>query len=67
MINEKSRQWINALLQIETYPQAKVRCPECDTGFLFIKDVPVPQWNKMDRYLICDACGKYNVATNVLP
>jgi hypothetical protein len=63
MIDKKSRKWIDALLQFEKDPQAKVSCPECDTGFLFVKDVPISQWNKIDKYLICDSCGKYNVAT----
>jgi uncharacterized protein with PIN domain len=63
MKDKISRKWIDALLLFEKHPQAKIRCPECESGFLFVKDVAISQWNKIDKYLICDSCGKYNVAT----
>jgi hypothetical protein len=66
MKDEISRKWIDALLLFEKDPQAKIRCPECESGFLFNKDVPIPQWNKIDRNLVCDNCEKYNVATKAM-
>lgn len=48
-------------------PLAKVKCPECDTGYLRVKDEVVEKYGKLDRYMICDNCGRYNVMTMGIP
>lgn len=55
--------WIEAAKKLISNPDAIVKCPECQQGALKVTDVPAPDWNKIDRYLICDACGSRNVIT----
>lgn len=61
------RAWIDAGMAIEKDKTAKVLCPECKTGFLQVKDEPIPSWKKIDRYMICDHCGRHNVMTGNFP
>ena len=55
--------WIAAAKAFENDPNAKVSCPECNTGELFIKDEIALEHGIKDRYLICNFCGKWNVLT----
>lgn len=59
----KNKKWIDAVVVLEKNPQAEIVCPECQNGILQIKDEPIKVWKKIDRYLICSSCGKWNVAT----
>lgn len=35
-----------------------------DNGYLFVRDELIPNWSsKIDRLMICDSCGKYNILT----
>jgi len=56
-------QWIEAAKILEKNATAKVKCPECNTGELMVKDEFAPGKNKLDRYLICNHCGNWNVIT----
>lgn len=66
-MEEKTRKWIEAANMLIENPTAKVVCPECEKGFLQVKDEPIEIWKKLDRYLICDSCGKWNVITMANP
>jgi transposase-like protein len=59
-MNEKSRQWLEAFLRFETDIHAKVNCPDCGNHFLIVKDVPFSSEHKLERWLICEGCGKFN-------
>jgi hypothetical protein len=67
MISERTKNWIEAARQLSINPKAVVICPECNSGYLQVKDELIEQWNKIDRYLICDTCGQYNVLTMSMP
>jgi uncharacterized protein with PIN domain len=64
-MNEISRLWIEAANILFDNPQEIVSCPECKVGKLKVTDEPIE--NKIDRYMICDKCGKYNVLTMSKP
>lgn len=67
-MTEQAKRWIEAAKILAENPDKKVKCPECRKGFLIIKDEIVQPLNKMDRYLVCDICGKWNVITmNIFP
>lgn len=57
------RAWINAGITLRENPKATVVCPNCNKGHLKVTDVPVEGTDKVDRYMICDNCGSYNVIT----
>jgi hypothetical protein len=60
----ENKMWIEAAKILEKDPLAKVQCPECKVGTLIIKDEPLDaRGDRIDRYLICDNCGKWNVIT----
>ena len=59
----KSIKWIEAAKALIQDKTAKVECPDCMNGVLSIKDEVIKEWNKIDRYLICNNCGKWNVIT----
>jgi hypothetical protein len=42
-------------------PSAIVRCPERGDGVLRVHDEVTQDGKKMERYLICDACGARNI------
>jgi hypothetical protein len=67
MISEESKKWIEAAKQFITNPNVIIKCPECNNGTLKINDAPMEPWNKIDRYVICDNCGKYNIITMSKP
>ena len=67
MFSEESKKWIEAAKQLTTNLNAIIRCPECNKGNMKVNDAPIEQWNKIDRYMICDNCGKYNIITMSKP
>lgn len=66
-MEEKRRKWINAAKELSENGKALVLCPECEKGILRVKDEPIKEWQKVDRYLICDVCSKWNVITINVP
>jgi len=62
-MKEKWKKWIDAFEKVHIDPDVKVICPECDMGQLILKKEPAPEYKKIDWYLICDNCGKWNVST----
>jgi hypothetical protein len=62
-MNETSRLWLEAAKVFSANSQAIVSCPECKVGKLKVRNEPIEVWNKIDCYLYCDTCGKYNVLT----
>jgi len=58
----KLERWIEAAKKLVNNPNAKVSCPECNTGTLAVIDEPFGT-EKIDRYLVCGTCGKYEVLT----
>jgi hypothetical protein len=63
-MKEQTKNWIDAARILMEEPQLKVPCPECGRGRLVVKDEIIPRREKMiDRYLICDNCGRWNVIT----
>jgi hypothetical protein len=61
------KQWREAANILAKDVNAKVICPECGIGHLMIKDELVESQNKLDRYMYCDNCGKWNVMTIAIP
>lgn len=59
------KKWIDAGMILAKNPAAIVLCPECAAGQLLIKDEPITGLNKVDRYLICENCKKYNVISRL--
>jgi uncharacterized protein YbaR (Trm112 family) len=64
-MEKETKQWIDAGLILQRDPLAIVACPSCENGKLIVKDEAIKGTNKIDRYLICDNCGKWNVITIV--
>lgn len=62
-MNEKIKKWRDAFKRVDADAQAKIKCPECDAGFLIAKEEVWPEGAKIDACLICENCGRYNVAT----
>ena len=62
-----TRKWIVAGLKLEKSKNEIVECPECGIGKLMVEDVTISGTNKIDRYLICDNCGKWDVIMMQLP
>ena len=63
-MNSKIRQWIAAANLLREDTNADVVCPECGIGHLHVRDELIPDWSsKIDRFMICDNCGKYNILT----
>ena len=61
-MDEKYKKWIDAVNQFHLDRQAEIVCTECNKGLLVLKIEPFGD-DKEDWYLICDSCGKWNVAT----
>jgi uncharacterized protein with PIN domain len=61
------KDWLDAGKAIGQDKTVQVLCPECKTGFLQVKDEPIASWKKIDRYMICDRCGRHNVMTGNFP
>ncbi len=66
-MNDKIKKWIEASKILEIDSSKKIKCPECSIGNLFVKDEFIVEWNKIDRYLICDHCGNWNGITMSVP
>ncbi len=62
----ETRKWIEAGRIPQSDPSAVVLCPECGKGHLIVDDVVI-EGDKIDRYLLCDNCGKWNVITMIKP
>jgi formate dehydrogenase maturation protein FdhE len=62
-MNNINKGWIDAAKILSENPSAKVLCPVCKIGELNVKDEIVISEKKIDRYLICNTCGKWNVLT----
>ena len=62
-MTETRRLWLDAAKILAENPEAVVNCPECEKGKLKTKDEEIKEWDKIDRYLICDTCGRYEVLT----
>ncbi len=60
LMTEISKSWIEAAKMLCANTHAIVSCPECKIGILKVKDEPIKAWNKVDRYVYCDTCGKFN-------
>ena len=65
-MTETARPWINAAIELGRNPERVVKCPECKTGILQVKDELRPDF-KTDRYLICNNCGQHNVISGLVP
>ena len=63
MAMSTAKAWIDAFIELEKDSASKVKCPECGNGYLYIEEVDWQNETNKDVYLICDLCGKYNVAT----
>lgn len=66
-MNERIRLWVEVATALGKDPFAVVKCPECRVGTMFVKDELITDWNKLDRYIICNACKQYNVMTMAIP
>jgi Zn finger protein HypA/HybF involved in hydrogenase expression len=55
--------WISAFKELLENQQAKIKCPECNSGTLQLIIVPWEKDNKSDWHLICNNCKARNVAT----
>jgi hypothetical protein len=62
-MNEVSKRWLEAAKVLSKDVTAKISCPECSKGVLLVKDEEIDDWNKIDRYLICNNCGRWEVIT----
>lgn len=65
-MTEQTKKWIEAAKILAENPNEKVTCPECAKGNLIVKDEVAEALNKMDSYLICNNCGKWNVISMTL-
>lgn len=64
----ETKKWLDAGFILQKNPSAIVKCPECEAGTLIVKDELLSSVeNRIDRYLICDNCGKWNVITMQIP
>jgi transcription elongation factor Elf1 len=71
MLDDKTEEWLKKWREAAKIfakdVNAKVICPECGIGHLMVKDELVEAQKKLDRYMICDNCGRYNVMTIEIP
>ncbi len=71
MVDEKTNEWFkkwrDAANILAKNSKAEVVCPECGIGHLKVKDEVVEKYGKLDRYMICDNCGRWNVMTMEIP
>lgn len=65
-MNELSRRWLEAAKILIKNSTVKIACPECNKGALMVKDEEFGK-TQIDRYLICNNCGKWNVITMSKP
>ena len=63
-MNDITKKWIEASKILGKDKNAIIICPECNDGNLTIKDELIAsRHDAVERYLICNACGKWNVIT----
>lgn len=67
MSSDNFKYWIEAGKILELHPLEKIKCPDCRIGTLIVKDELIEDWSKLDRYMICDNCGNWNVMTMEIP
>ncbi len=60
-MNNRTQKWLDAAMKLAENKEDQVLCPSCLNSFLLVKDEPINQWRKIDRYLICESCDEYNV------
>lgn len=65
-MNETSQKWLEAAKILIKDPTVKITCPECNKGTLIVKDEEFSE-TQIDRYLICDNCGRSEVITMSKP
>lgn len=63
-LRPETRKWIESGRILQSDTTVKVLCPECDKGHLIVDDVVI-EGDRIDRYLICENCGKWNVITMI--
>lgn len=61
-MNEITQKWLEAAKILIKDPKVKIICPECNKGTLIIKDEEFSE-TQIDRYMICDNCGRWEVIT----
>lgn len=67
-MKSSTKRWLEAGYILQNDPNAIITCPECNVGKLIVKDEPIDNSStRIDRYLICDTCGKWNVITMQKP
>lgn len=59
---KNSKKWIEAGILLSKNPTEIITCPDCNTGTLLVKDEPLGKL-QIDRYIICNFCGHWNVIT----
>ena len=62
-MNLTTSKWLDAAQILGKDKNAKVQCPSCGIGILIVRDEEFDE-TQIDRYLICNNCGKWNVITN---
>ena len=63
-ISAKSQRWLKAGIALGNDPKALVLCPACGKANLEVIDAHAG--GRLDRYIHCPSCNKYNVLTNVV-
>jgi hypothetical protein len=63
MSNQNLRKWLDAAKILGEDANRKVLCPNCNVGYLYVKDVIWKDGKKCDRYIICPNCNAYNTIT----
>jgi transposase-like protein len=61
----ESQKWLKAGIALGNDPKALVVCPACGEANLEVIDAHAG--GRLDRYIHCPNCKKYNVLTNVAP
>ena len=59
-----AQRWIDAAIILGNNPDANVLCPEC--GHANLEVIDAPTGDRLDRYLSCPSCKRYNVMSNVV-
>ncbi|MFB6456363.1 hypothetical protein ACE38W_13915 [Chitinophaga sp. Hz27] len=64
-MEDRFRKWVDVGNVLAIDPTEKVNCPECNAGLLLVEDVPIPESDAWDRYLICEHCKKWAVMSRM--
>lgn len=62
-MNSERQKWVDAAIVLAENKNEQVLCPSCSSSLLQVKDEPIFEWKKIDRYLCCNLCGKHEVMT----